>query len=172
LEIEAQVCGILQQILGLEGVLVFIESVMHFPESALLSGRFRRFRREFRMGMNCREREIPENETELIAYPVQKLRCYQMRLSTEWALVIPIFDKSHGRVRRPTDVIPRSNGEKKFWRKAAKHNYLLCRFPAVEALAVRPTVLGGLSCAAVGIDDEHSRRAIMESFVRLRRLFK
>ena len=72
-DIEIQIGCVLEQIFRFQSLLIFKESVVHLPEFALPSSVFSRFSSEFRMWVDCRQREIPENESELIAHSAKQL---------------------------------------------------------------------------------------------------
>src|SRR5258706_16015152 len=98
-----------------------------------------------------------------------------MGLYAEWALIIPIFHKGNRSVMCAADVIPRPNWEDEVWREATNHDDLLEVQRSRPAAAGRNdcgAALSGLPCAAMRIDDELLRRAVMEGFVGLRRLLE
>ena len=86
------------------------------------------------------------------------------------------------------DVIPRPNWEDEVWREATNHDDLLEvqtgrteLDPLMGPDEISPrcrrqngwgAALSGLPCAAMRIDDELLRRAVMEGFVGLRRLLE
>jgi hypothetical protein len=108
-------------VLVLEELLVLEEQVVHRPEAVLQPGGLGRLGSAHRVGMDLREREVPEGEEQVVAHrPLHGLH-HQVCPPAEGALVVPVLQELEGRVGPPLDVVLRVQR----WPQRA-HDFLPC----------------------------------------------
>src|SRR6185369_10501083 len=65
--VQSEVQGVLRETFIVQGVLILVQNVMHFPVAALLTGRLGRLSGVFGVGMNFGQREIAEHKTQPVS---------------------------------------------------------------------------------------------------------
>jgi len=92
--IKPQCRSIFEEVFILEGVLIFEQEIVHFPEAAPGASRLSRLGGVFGMRMGVGQGEIAENEPQALAQTLLNSLHRQMGLSAERAFVITVFQQS------------------------------------------------------------------------------
>lgn len=111
--IDADRSGILDQIIGLQRILILVQKSMHGPEGLLTaapSDGFGCLRSSTRVRILISNREISENEPDVIADVFKHLLKNQMGKAALRILVVTVLDQRDRRVCPPPRVIVRPNG--------------------------------------------------------------
>lgn len=117
--IDANGGRILDEIVGLQGILVSVQKRMHGPKGLLSAepgNGFGCFRRGTRVRMLISDRKIPKNESHVIADVFQHLLQDQVSKATLRVLVVTVLDQRDWRVGTPACVIVGPNGDGQYRR--------------------------------------------------------
>src|ERR1043166_2624538 len=104
-EIEPGTAGIALEVGPRETVLVLEDQVVHLPELSLRGARFGGFGGELCVGMQVREREVPESHPHQVARQLLELLEDRVGHAAVGALEVPVLDQGHRRSGRTPDVV-------------------------------------------------------------------
>src|SRR3954468_3091251 len=100
--------------------LIVVNRLVHLPEAVMLCREFRRLRRTLGIRVNLGQREMPEDESQLIAETLTQFIDDRMCGAAGRTLVVTIFDKRRGRV-----VLARAMIIRRDWHSEYRHRLSL-----------------------------------------------
>ena len=104
-DVELEVGRRSAQVRVLERGLVLEERRVHLEEPSLRAGGFGRFGGMAGMRVQVLEREVAEDEAELVRQDALELVDDGHRRAAVWTLVVAVFDQRHEGGRRPPNVV-------------------------------------------------------------------
>ena len=104
-DVEVELLGIADEVLRRQSVLVLEEEVVHLPVLSLRGRRLRGLRRELGARVDVRERQVAEDEAQLVTKVGDEVAQDRLGAPAEGTLEISVFDERHRRAFRPADVV-------------------------------------------------------------------
>ena len=104
LDVEAELAGEVDEVLGPKLGLMVEQDVVHRPEGSLCSGGLRRFGGQLGPGVHIAQRQVPPHVAQ-VPEPGQQLTDDRFGLAAVWALEVPILYERYRCARRPADMV-------------------------------------------------------------------
>src|SRR5690349_8639810 len=104
-DVETDRARVEQETRRVERVLVGEEHRVHRPEPPLEPGRLCSLRRRERMGVDLDEREVSEDERQVVRVPPPEVLDDRVCLSAVRAFEVAVLDQHHGCIRTTSDVV-------------------------------------------------------------------